>query len=87
MRALENGRWLLRATNNGLTAIVDPGGRLRGRLPQFEEGVLLGEYRTMSGRTPFNRVGHWPVYGILAGAGLLLVVRSRPKLVLRSRAK
>ena len=73
MRALENGRWLLRATNNGLTAIVDAQGTVRAQLPQFEAGVLTGEYRLMSGRTPFNRVGPWPLYGILLLiAGLLI---------------
>jgi apolipoprotein N-acyltransferase len=76
MRALENGRWMLRATNNGLTAIVDHRGRIQGRLPQFEEGVLAGEFRSMSGRTPFNRLGSWPLYGLLAVlAAWLLIAR------------
>jgi apolipoprotein N-acyltransferase len=75
MRALENGRWLLRATNNGVTAIVDAAGGLRGHLPQFQVGVLTGTYRTMTGRTPFNRFGHWPLYIVLLvmGAGLLIL--------------
>ena len=57
MRALENGRYLLRATNNGVTAIVDPHGVVVARLPQFEPGVLRGEIRAMAGATPF---GQWP---------------------------
>tara|TARA_Y100001933_G_scaffold250199_1_gene286083 strand:+ start:7732 stop:9240 length:1509 start_codon:yes stop_codon:yes gene_type:complete len=65
MRALENGRWLLRGTNNGVTAIVDHRGRIVDRLPQFEAGVLRGEYRVMTGTTPFTRVGHWPVLGLI----------------------
>ncbi|MEM8768197.1 MAG: apolipoprotein N-acyltransferase, partial [Pseudomonadota bacterium] len=72
MRALENGRWLLRATNNGITAIVAADGAIRERLPQFEAGVLTGEYREMTGRTPFNRFGPLPLYlSLLALAGWL----------------
>ena len=70
MRALENGRWLLRATNNGVTAIVDPNGTLQGQLPQFEAGVLRGSFQVMSGATPFKLLGHWPalayVFGVLS---------------------
>lgn len=76
MRALENGRWLLRATNNGVTAIVDHRGGVRAALPQFEAGVLEGEYQERQGRTPFNRFGPWPLYGLLLLAGL--AVLSRP---------
>ena len=56
-RALENGRWLLRAANSGVTAIVDHRGRIQARLPQFERGVLAGRFQTMAGRTPYNRFG------------------------------
>ncbi len=61
LRALENGRWMLRGTNNGVTAIIDHYGRVRASLPQFEAGVLRGEVDIMEGRTPFSHVGHWPV--------------------------
>ncbi|MCZ6619606.1 MAG: apolipoprotein N-acyltransferase [Gammaproteobacteria bacterium] len=60
MRALENGRWLLRGTNNGVTAIVDHRGRVRHRLPQFSAGVLRGSYRLMTGRTLYSRFGGAP---------------------------
>lgn len=74
MRALENGRWLLRDTNNGVTAIVDHRGAIVDRLPQFEMGVLRGEFSVMSGRTPYSYVGHWPVLLLLV---LLLGWRAR----------
>jgi len=67
MRALENGRWLLRATNNGVTAIIDPAGAVRGQLPQFRAAVLTGEYHTMAGQTPFSRFGNWPFLLLLGG--------------------
>lgn len=60
MRALETGRWLLRGTNNGITAIVDARGQVVKRLPQFERSVLLGEYQPRTGSTPFMVVGVWP---------------------------
>ena len=65
MRAVENGRWLLRATNNGVTAIVDHTGRVTAALAQFEAGVLRGEMYVVEGRTPFSYGGHWPVLAIL----------------------
>ncbi len=55
-RALENGRWLLRATNNGVTAIVDHQGQAQ-TLPQFDQGVLTGRFQLMAGRTPYNIFG------------------------------
>ncbi len=65
MRALENGRWLLRATNNGITAIVDHRGVIRDQLPQFEEGVLTGEFEVMEGRTPYSSLGDWPLFWLI----------------------
>ena len=61
MRALENGRYLLRATNNGITAIIDDRGDVVHRLPQFEPGVLTGSVHAMSGTTPFGLWTNWPL--------------------------
>ena len=61
MRALETGRTMLRATNTGMTAIVDPRGRVVARLPQFSEGVLGGEVQGYSGATPYVKLGNAPV--------------------------
>ena len=77
-RALENGRWLLRGTNNGITAIVDHRGRVTGSLPRFEPGVLAGEFRTMSGNTPYGRNGDGWLVG-LCFAGLISgLLKARP---------
>ena len=70
MRALENGRYVLRAAQNGITAIIDAQGVVRARLPQFEAGTLTGEFHPATGATPFVRFGHVPVLGL---AGLLLL--------------
>jgi apolipoprotein N-acyltransferase len=68
MRALETGRYLLRATNTGITAIVDPQGRVTERIPQFEPGVIDAVVQPYGGATPFVRTGNWPII-----AGLFLV--------------
>lgn len=64
MRALEMGRYLIRATNTGITAIVDPQGVVVKRLPSFEQGVLRGEVFRTVGETPFARWGYWPLLGL-----------------------
>jgi len=77
MRALENGRWLLRATNNGITAAVDHRGRVQAALPQFEAGALPVSYELRDGRTPFARFGAlWLL--LLGGAVLLVLAWRRP---------
>ena len=80
VRAAENGRWLLRATNNGVTAIVDHKGRQVAKLPQFEEGVLRGEVEVRVGRTPYNLLGNWILFVALIGCLLPgVVVSLRPQ--------
>lgn len=61
MRALENGRYLLRGTNNGITAIIDPKGNITAQVPQFEKTVLRGEATAFGGSTPFGRTGSAPI--------------------------
>ncbi len=57
MRALESGRYLLRATNTGLTGIVDPKGKLIKQAPLFQKAALRGEIYPMTGMTPFAYIG------------------------------
>jgi apolipoprotein N-acyltransferase len=71
MRALENGRFMLRGTNNGVTAVIDAAGRVRAQLPQFERGALRSEYATMTGTTPFTRYGDVPLLIVLAAILLM----------------
>lgn len=72
MRALETGRYLLRATNTGISAIIDPDGQVRARSPQFETAVVRGTIQPYAGATPYVRFGDYPV--ILLVAGILLVM-------------
>jgi apolipoprotein N-acyltransferase len=61
MRALENGRPMLRATNTGITAIIDHRGVELARAAQFSVSVLRGQIQPMQGITPFVRFGNVPV--------------------------
>jgi len=61
MRALENGRYLLRGTNNGVSAIIDHRGRIVAQSEQFVETTLVGEAEVMLGHTPFTSFGSTPV--------------------------
>jgi len=57
MRALEFGRPLLRATNNGITAVVDHSGKFIAKIPQFVEQVLTADVPLVTGNTPYSQ---WP---------------------------
>jgi len=61
MRALETGRFMLRTTNTGITAIISPRGEIVARSPQFETHVLSGVVQPYTGATPYVRFGNWPV--------------------------
>ncbi len=70
MRALETGRVMLRATNTGVTAIIDPKGRITASAPEFTTAAVSGEILGYRGATPY--VG-WGNYGFLALSGMLLL--------------
>ncbi len=74
MRALEAGRWMIRATNNGISALIDPKGRVVVRSRQFEPEVLKGSVVPYAGLTPYAMLRNWPVLGacaLLLGVGAL----------------
>jgi len=79
MRALEAGRPMLRATNTGITSIIDHRGVEQARLPWFTRGILEGKVAGRSGLTPYVRVGDaLSVIAALALAGMALL-RSRAR--------
>lgn len=79
-RALETGKYVLRATNTGLTAIINPQGKIQNIAPQFEQAVLTGTITQMAGQTPWSRFGVWPLLAALAGVlGLACLFKKREK--------
>ena len=70
MRSLETGRPMLRATNTGLTAIVDAKGRVQESLASQAPNILLGQVQGMTGDTPFNRWGNAALLVLVLLAGL-----------------
>ncbi len=81
MRALETGRMMLRATNTGLTAIIDAKGHVLASLPLFTAGSLAGEIQGYAGSTPYVRWGNAPIlalWGILGIVLLAVAFRRRP---------
>ena len=60
-RASEVGRYMLRSTNNGISAVINPYGRVVDRSPQFEPYVLTATVPGMRGQTPYMWWGDWPM--------------------------
>lgn len=81
MRAMEARRPLLRAANDGISAIIDAHGNVARTLPRFKPGVLTGSVQPRTGLTPYARVGNWPVVSfcflVLLVAGGVAVRRTR----------
>ncbi len=75
MRALEAGRYLVRAANDGITAAIGPKGEILARLPRFRQAVLRADVQPMTGLTPYARFGNYPV--ILSAAALLALAAWR----------
>jgi apolipoprotein N-acyltransferase len=84
VRAAEVGRYMLRATNTGVTAVIDPHGALVATLPQFHAGLLKQTVRGYTGSTPYVRVGNWLVVvlalAVLAAVGAPPLLRKRASL-------
>src|SRR5690606_17512415 len=61
MRALEAGRPLVRAANDGISAIISADAKIQNALPRFEPGVLVARIEPRQGLTPYARVGNTPL--------------------------
>ena len=81
MRAVENDRWLLRDTNTGVTASIDPYGRVVSTIPRKVRAALEAPYALTNVTTFYTRYGDWFAYvcAIISAAGLLLNFRFRAR--------
>ncbi|TAN22463.1 MAG: apolipoprotein N-acyltransferase [Acidobacteria bacterium] len=76
-RAIENHRWLLRDTDNGLTAVIGPYGRVMADLPPNQSASLVAGFQPLTTLTFYTRHGDWLAYAcclivlLLAAAALL----------------
>ncbi len=61
MRAKENGRWFIRATNTGVTAFINHNGHIVKQAPLDQEFVLRGDLPAMKGQTLYNRLSDYPL--------------------------
>lgn len=61
MRALESARYMARATNTGISAIIDARGKIVTQGAQFVEQVVRGEVQPLRGLTPYMRIGDMPL--------------------------
>ncbi len=78
MRAVEFSRYMLRATNTGVSAIIDHKGNIVATIPQFEAGSTIAEVVPMRGATPYAAAGNTPlVIFLLACIALSLWIRRR----------
>jgi len=78
MRAAENRRWIIRATNNGISGVIDPAGRVLHVLPEYQESVARLQYRYRSDLTFYTRFGDWFVLLCAVGAAAALMSAGLP---------
>lgn len=79
VQAVENGRWLLRVGQAGISTLIDPAGRTHETRGLFEHGLVTGTARRRSDLTLYTRFGDWfmAVVGFALAAALVAVARRR----------
>jgi apolipoprotein N-acyltransferase len=76
-RAVEHRRALVRSTNTGISALIDPAGRVFARTPKFKETTLVGSVPKMEGTTVYEVIGDVVGYAALAALAFGLILRRR----------
>jgi apolipoprotein N-acyltransferase len=77
MRAIEEGRYLVRSANTGISGIVDPYGRVIERTEIFQRTAVVGEARFLKTTTLYARTGDWLAYASVLATAALLVFAGR----------
>lgn len=78
MRAIEEGRYLVRSANTGISGIVDPYGRVLARTNLFETAAVVGEARFVTGKTVYATIGDLAAYLCAAATGIALALTLAP---------
>jgi apolipoprotein N-acyltransferase len=86
VQAVENGRWLLRVGQAGISTLIDPTGRTTGTLGLFEHGLVEGTAHRRSDRTLYTRFGDWFMGLVALGLGAALMAARRTPSAPRTRA-
>lgn len=76
MRAVENRRFLIRATNDGITASIDPAGRVISTIPPYEQAAKLMSFGQVTETTFYTKHGDWFAWSCLA-IGLALAFHAQ----------
>ncbi len=76
MRALENGRYMLRSTGTGVTAIIDNKGKIVKDIEPFTQDILRGDFYTSIGDTPWTSFGHWLIHIVYSCIALTIIAQS-----------
>lgn len=66
VRAMESGRYLVRAANDGISAVIGPHGQIVAEAPEYRPFVLRAEIRAHRGLTPFDLYGNWLIISLAA---------------------
>lgn len=80
MRAIEQGRFLVRAANTGISGVIDPYGRVLARSGLFEPAVVVEDVRLLGELTIYGRIGDAPAYALAVVAALALGYGRRRRL-------
>jgi apolipoprotein N-acyltransferase len=81
LRAVENDRYLLRAGTTGISALVDPTGRIVKELPMNRKGIIYAEFFPRTSMTPYARFGDW--FAWLACLAVIIAILKRSSSVPR----
>ena len=71
LRAREAGRPMVRAANDGVSAVIGARGEILARAPEYEANVMRSQLQPRTGLTPYARTGNWPVVTLALVFGLL----------------